>query len=94
MMHKIMQWNCRGMISKWAEIKPLLLAKMCSAICLQETHFLPTDQYDFRLTNYTLYNGYANSAQRQGGVSIYVTNDVPHYEIPLDTPLQAVACSV
>ena len=82
------------MISKWAEIKPLLLAKMCSAICLQETHFLPTDQYDFRLTNYTLYNGYANSAQRQGGVSIYVTNDVPHYEIPLDTPLQAVACSV
>lgn len=94
MAHNIMQWNCRGVISKWAEIKPLLLAKAFSVICLQETHFLPTDHYDFRLHNYTLYNGFPDTDRRQGGVSIYVTNVFPHFQVSLDTHFQAVACSV
>ena len=91
--YTLMQWNCRGVISKWAEVKPMLLDKRCDAICLQETHFLPSDRYDFNLQNYTLYNEYADTGRRQGGVCIYLSNKWPHYRIQLDTPLQAVACS-
>ena len=88
-----MQWNCRGVISKWAEIKPVLISKGCDAICLQETHFLPTDNYDFNLFNYTAYNCYSATNTRQGGACIYLSNKWPHFQIELNTQLQAVACS-
>ena len=91
---QIMQWNCRGVISKWPEIKPVLIEKGCDVICLQETHFLSTDQYDFNLHNYTLYNYFAHEYRRKGGVCIYISNKWPHYKIDINTGLQAVACSV
>ena len=90
----IMQWNCRGVISKWAEIKPALLDRKCDIICLQETHFLPTDHYDFNLHSYSSYNCYGDVNRRQGGVCIYVTNRRPHFQVSLTTGLQAVACSI
>ena len=90
----IMQWNCRGVISKWPEIKPVLLDKGCDVICLQETHFLPTDQYDFNLNNYTVYNHFHPELRRQGGVCIYSSNAIPHFQLNINSPLQAVACSV
>ena len=89
-----MQWNARGMIGKWAEVKPVLVDKAHDVICIQETHFLPTDNYDFRLHDYTLYNGYSNADRRQGGVCIYVGNRHPHFQVQLTTPFQTVACSV
>ena len=88
-----MQWNCRGVISKWAEIKPVLLENACDAICLQETHFLPTDDYDFNLYRYTAYNVYSDTDRRQGGACIYLSNKWPHFQLTLRTRLQAVACS-
>ena len=89
-----MQWNARGMIGKWPEVKPVLVEKAHDIICIQETHFLPTDHYDFRLFNYTLYNAYSLGDRRQGGVCIYAHNTHPHFQVPLTTTLQAVACSV
>ena len=90
----IMQWNARGLISKWPEIKPVLIENANDVICIQESHFLPNDPYDFRLHNYTLYNAYAGSGRRQGGVCIYVDNSYPHFQVNLATNLQAVAVSV
>ena len=94
MAFNILQWNCRGVISKWAEIKPSLVAKDCDAICLRETHFLPTDHYDFNLPNFTIYNAFSDTNRRQGGVCIYLRNKWPHFRVTLNTSLQAVACSV
>ena len=94
MSFSVMQWNCRGVISKWPEIKPVLSGQGGNIICLQETHFLDTDQYDFNLYNYTLYNYFSNTGRRQGGVCIYASNDWPHYQVTLHTCLQAVACVV
>ena len=82
------------MISRWACIKPFLVDSACDLICIQETHFLPDDVYDFNLPNFTLYQAYANGDRRQGGVCVYVKNVYPHYQLPINTPLQAVACSV
>ena len=82
------------MIAKWPEIKPLLVEGAADIMCFQETHFLATDEYDFRLPNYTLYNGFSDSNRRQGGVCIYVSNNFPHFQVTLTTTLQALACSV
>ena len=91
---EIMQWNCRGLISKWAEVKPFLAEKSSDAMCIQETHFLPADPYDFRINNYTIFNCYSNDNIRKGGACIYIKNDYPHFQVQLNTSLQAVACSV
>ena len=63
-------------------------------LCIQETHFMVNDRYNFNIPRYTLYNAYSGHDERSGGVSIYVTNDLPHHQLCLQTSLQAVACSV
>ena len=44
-----MQWNARGLISKWPIVKPFFMDMQCDVMCIQETHFLPVDFYDFGL---------------------------------------------
>ena len=91
---RFLQWNARGPIGKWAEAKPMFINGSFHVLCLQETHFKENDRYNFNLPRYTLYNEYSGHEERRGGASIYVTNDLPHYRICLQTSLQAVACSI
>ena len=94
-MDTLLQWNIRGLVKKWPEIKNFFSVLAPVLIALQETWFLPTDQYDFRLSNYTLYRlDEVNGERRHGGVALYVNNDYTQSEITLDTELQAVACTV
>ena len=90
----ILQWNARGLIGKWAECKPFLLANSPISICVQETHFLDTDRYNFTIPGYSLYTKNVDSDYRQGGVAIYILNTIPHYEVQIQSTLQAVACHV
>ena len=82
------------MISKWALAKPFLLEQACDIYCIQETHFLSSDVYDFNLPKYTRYDTFGNGDRRQGGVCLYVVNTYPHSPLALQTCLQAVACTV
>ena len=82
------------MISKWACVKPFLVSTDCDLMCIQETHFLESDIYDFGIPHYSLYKAFAHGQRRQGGACIYVKNVYPHYVLTLQTSLQAVACSV
>ena len=91
---KLLQWNVGGMISKWPCVKPFLVNSGCDIMCIQETHFFDVDKYDFNIPYFTQYGYCVNSDWRQGGVCIYVKNKFPHYQIPLQSTLQAVACSV
>ena len=61
----IMQWNCRGLIGKWSEAKPMLMKHSALIFCLQETHFLANDPYDFSLLNYSSYRAYSALDVRQ-----------------------------
>ena len=71
----------------------LLLAPI--VIALQETWLLPTDPYNFSLFNYSLYRyDETDGERRHGGAALYINNDFVHDEITLNTPLQAVACTV
>ena len=90
----ITQWNARGLIGKWAESKHFLSEKAPLSICLQETHFRDNDNYNFNIPGYSLYTKNHDGEARQGGVAVYVLNTIPHYEVPLNSPLQAVACHV
>lgn len=94
-MARLLQWNCRGLVSKWAENKMFFLLLAPIIIALQETWLLPTDPYTFTLFNYSLYrNDETEGERRHGGVALYINNDYVHSQIPLNTTLQAVACTV
>ena len=94
-MSTLIQWNCRGLISKWAESKMFFLLLSPIIIALQETWLLPTDPYNFSLFNYSLYRYDETSGERRhGGTALYMNNDYVHYQITLNTPLQAVACTI
>ena len=94
-MSSLLQWNCRGLVANWAESKMFFLLLAPLVIALQETWFLPTDPYDFSLFNYSLYRyDETDGERRHGGAALYVSNDFVHDAITLNTPLQAVACTV
>ena len=94
-MSTLLQWNCRGLISHWAESKMFFLLLTPIVIALQETWLLPTDPYNFSLSNYSLYRyDETDGERRHGGAALYVNNDFVHTEITLNTTLQAVACTI
>ena len=94
-MSTILQWNCRGLISKWGEMKNLFSVLAPVIIALQETWFLPTDQYNFNLFNYSLYrHDEVSGERRHGGVALYINNNFSHNPINLRTDLQVVACTI
>ena len=62
---------------------------------LKPTFFLPTDPYNFSLFNYSLYRyDETEGERRHGGAALYMSNDYVHDQITLNTPLQAVACTM
>ena len=94
-MSTILQWNCRGLISKWSEMKNFFSVLAPVILALQETWFLPTDSYNFNLFNYSLFrHDEIYGERRHGGVALYINNNFSHNQINLQTDLQAVACTV
>ena len=90
----ILQWNARGLIGKWAEAKPFFMNNDFQVVCVQETHFMANNKYSFRIPRFSAYHGYSAQGGRGGGVSIFVSDCLPHYQIPIQTSLQAVVCSI
>lgn len=90
----IFQWNCRGLVHKWHELRHTLSTTKPLIICLQETLLLPTDQYRFLSQHYRAHHHHAHPTRRQGGTSILISNTIPHHPIPLIGNLQAVACQI
>ena len=94
-MDTLLQWNCRGLASTWPQSKPFFLLLAPIVLALQETWFLPTDFSTYSLFNYSLYRyDETNGERRHGGVALYINNDFVHDQLTLNTPLQAVACTI
>ena len=86
----LIQWNCRGLKANYNEIFRLIKDFTPSVICLQETLLKKTDSISFK--GYSTFNYIFNNNDRAaGGASVVVSNRVPHSQINLNTPLQAVA---
>ena len=72
-MSTILQWNCRGLVSKWSEMTNFFSVLAPVILALQETWFLPTDPYNFNLFNYSLFrHDEVLGERRHGGVALYI----------------------
>ena len=90
----IIQWNCRGLSANLPELDILTQNFSPAAICLQET--LQSDSKPINLRKY--FHFYKNNLKIDGrpggGVSIFIKRNIPHSQIPLNTPLQATAVKI
>ena len=94
-MAKIVQWNCRGSRANFEELDILVAKYKPVAFCLQELHV--SDSYTLDNNLYTLMSKLPHiptGHRPHGGTGILIRKDLPHSVIPLNTPLQAVACRV
>ena len=91
--HKIIQWNCRGLKTKFEEICVLQQNENPSVFCLQETFLKTVD--NISLKGFNTYHYIHTDCQRpSGGSSIFVKSSCPQRKINLNTELQAIAVSV
>jgi exonuclease III len=87
------QWNCNGFNIRREEVRVLTSNFNPMCIFVQETHFKPTDSPV--LQNYSFYRSDDLSGNRShGGVATAVLDSVFSSQVPLTTPLQAVAVQV
>ena len=93
----LLQWNVRGLLENWHELKHHFLTEQASILCLQETHLKPTDPYNLNLPNYTLIRKDAVTAQtmrRRGSVGIYIQNHIPFKTVATNTDLEIQAIQI
>ena len=91
--NNIIQWNCRGVKPNFEELSLLVSQYSPVAVCLQETFLRSTD--NFTLKYYTCYSKSVDGGDRaNGGVTLAISNAVPHSPVPLDTPLQVTAAKI
>ena len=91
--NRIIQWNCRGIRSKFEELFLLLTLFRPSVFCLQETFLKPEEKFTFK--GFNVYNYiHTDCLRASGGSSLLVNSSLPQREIKLQTDLQAVAVSV
>ena len=86
----ILQWNINGLRSKITQLQCLLTEYQPSIIALQETKLPPNVNYNIK--KYQSYNKNRNADG--GGVSLYISNEMPATAVQLDTELEAVAATV
>lgn len=92
-MDALLQWNCRGCIHHSCELKMILAKYTPFCVCLQETHFRPNQPYS--LKGYQIFRKDVIPDRRaQGGVAIFMRQEVHCINIPLNTALQAVAVRI
>ena len=90
--HEIIQWNCRGLKTKFEEMCVLQQKENPTVFCLQET-FLKTED-NISLKGFNSYHHIHTDCQRpSGGSSIFVKSSCPQRKINLNTELQAIAVS-
>lgn len=92
-MENILQWNINGLINHCGELQTILADKSPFCVCLQETHMKPNTCFSLR--GYQCFRKDTQPIYRaQGGVATFVKINIPAYNIPLRTNLQAVAVSI
>ncbi|MBJ5603890.1 endonuclease/exonuclease/phosphatase family protein [Salmonella enterica subsp. enterica serovar Albany] len=86
----ILQWNCRGLRSRFDDVRHLLSSFSPVCLCLQETKLRAADVLSLR--RYSIFrHDHFHPGIACGGVAIIVPHHVPVQQLSLTTSLQAVA---
>lgn len=89
----IIQWNCNGLKNNLSELQIIRSNLLPVILALQETHLKPDEP--FRLRGYRCFRKDVQPLQRaQGGVALFIRNNIPVKEIRLISELQVTAVQI
>ena len=91
---RTIQWNCRGYSANYEEIRTLISEKQPYCLCLQETYHgtnTPAAPRGYTPISAAAVVPIIPGTRPSRGVVTLVRNNVPHYNIALNTTLEAVA---
>ena len=81
----IIQWNCNGCKTNYCELKSIMVAKLLTVICIQETHFKRGENFSLRGYN-SFRNDVEPNMRARGGVAIFIKDNIPTTNINLRSP--------
>ena len=92
----LLQWNTCSLVSHWGEFKNYVINNKPLLVAVQETRFLDSDSfnYNFNISGYSLYTHNNNVSPRRGGTALYVSNNILHHQIDLQTTLDVVGVNI
>ena len=90
--YSFIQWNCRGLLQNIDDVHFFLDELRALAVALQETHLNSSHVNFFR--HHHVFRKDRTSFHSSGGVAVVVRGDIACVEVPLRTPLEAVAVRV
>ena len=89
----ILQWNCRGLRANYQDLQSLIRWRTPLVLGLQETKLAPN--VTLAIKGYSVFRRDLDTPTiAHGGVLLAVHHSVPARQVPLQTPLQAVAARV
>jgi ribonuclease HI len=91
---KIIQWNLHGLRANLVDLQLLIADFSPVALCLQETLQKTTNIINLRKYTHFFTTNTAIDGRPKGGVSILVDKTVPHSQVTLTSPVQAVAVRI
>ena len=92
-MHFILQWNCRGLRANYQDLQAIIRWRSPLIIGLQETKLAPAMRCSVK--GYSVFRKDVDTQSiAHGGVLIAVHHSLPTRQLPLRSPLQAVAARV
>src|SRR3954467_11396529 len=89
-----LQWNCRGLRATIDEVQILIQNFQPIFFSLQEIKIPASNPINFRQYNQFSHYPHSSDLHPHGGVSLLIRKNIPHSEINLNNPLQAVAARV
>src|SRR5213080_3593450 len=89
-----LQWNCRGLRAKIDEIQLLIQKFQPILFSLQEIKLSNINPINFSQYSHFSYIPNSNDSYPHGGVSLLIKKNIPHSQINLKSPIQAVAATV
>ena len=91
----VVQWNCRGYYANFEDLKALLMhINGPACICLQETFHgnqIPYAPKGYKILSAPAVISYAPHVRASRGVLTLIRNNIPHFQINLNTHLEAIA---
>src|SRR5213080_2538289 len=88
------QWNCRGLRANIDEIQILIQNFQPILFSLQEIKLSNINPINFRQYSHFSKSPNPNDSYSHGGVSLLIKKNIPHSQINLKSPIQAVAAIV
>ena len=88
----LIQWNCRGALGNFLELKQLLADIQPACVALQETFLSTVDKFSLR--GFSVHHKNRPGARVCGGFALLVSTSFPTLPVPLTTCLEAVAVRV